>query len=197
MLESSRMSLRLRSSTAPILVETPRGVRIRTRLRVTDQDAPVLWALGQYLGCLASGGAIRYDISYQPERGHWYLDASWRLPAAPLPELKGVLSAGVLGVDLYAGHLAAWLLEQDGSPLPAADGSGGLTGPADLDSRREAASGDLAADRASSAGRDKGDRDRRPQLRGGSQSGSGDHGPRPPGQAMAANSGRSADGQVP
>ena len=71
---------------------------------------------GSEVASQAGAGAIRYDISYQPERGRWYLDASWRLPAAPLPELKGILSAGVLGVDLNAGHLAAWVMDQAGNP---------------------------------------------------------------------------------
>src|SRR5262249_52081064 len=66
-------------------------------------------------------------IRWQPEPGRWYLDASpgvpreiedfvgwgWRLPAAPPPELKAVLSAGALGVDLNAGHLAAWVVDHD------------------------------------------------------------------------------------
>jgi hypothetical protein len=64
----------------------------------------------------ATGGAVRYDISYRPERGRWYLDASWRLPERPLPELGEVLAGGVLGVDLNADHLAAWVLDRDGNP---------------------------------------------------------------------------------
>jgi hypothetical protein len=64
----------------------------------------------------ATGGAVRYDISYRPERRRWYLDASWRLPARTIPELGRVLSSGVVGVDLNAGHLAAWVLDGDGNP---------------------------------------------------------------------------------
>lgn len=71
---------------------------------------------GSEVAAQATGGAIRFDISYQPERGRWYLDASWRLPVAAVPELKVVLSDGVLGVDLNAGHLAGWVLDQDGNP---------------------------------------------------------------------------------
>ena len=54
MLWSSQMSPRLRPLALPFLVEPLRGVRVRTRLRVSDQDALVLCALGLYLGCLAN-----------------------------------------------------------------------------------------------------------------------------------------------
>lgn len=64
----------------------------------------------------ATGGAVRYDIQYRPERGRWYLAASWRLPERAMPEVGEVLSRGVLGVDLNADKLAAWVLERDGNP---------------------------------------------------------------------------------
>src|SRR5437879_4446271 len=34
---------------------------------------------GSELAAQATGGAVRYDVSYQVERGRWYLDASWRI----------------------------------------------------------------------------------------------------------------------
>ena len=71
---------------------------------------------GSEVAAQATGGAVRYDISYRPERGRWYLDASWRLPERVVPEMGEVLSGGVLGVDLNADHLAAWVLERDGNP---------------------------------------------------------------------------------
>jgi hypothetical protein len=64
----------------------------------------------------AASGAVRYDIGYSPEKKRWYLDASWKLPLRPVPEPGQVLAGGVLGVDLNAGHLAAWLLDADGNP---------------------------------------------------------------------------------
>src|SRR5207245_7152866 len=48
------LSRRLRLLAPPFLVEPPTGARIRTRLRVSAQDALVLWALGLSLGCLAN-----------------------------------------------------------------------------------------------------------------------------------------------
>src|SRR5690348_723011 len=48
------MTPRLRPLSAPFQVERPRGVRVRTRLRVSEQDARVLWGLGPYLGGLAN-----------------------------------------------------------------------------------------------------------------------------------------------
>jgi IS605 OrfB family transposase len=71
---------------------------------------------GADVAAQTGGGAVRYDISYQPERARWYLDASWKLPARSIPELGQVLSGGVLGVDLNADHLAAWVLDEGGNP---------------------------------------------------------------------------------
>ena len=38
---------------------------------------------GDEVAAQAATGAVRYDISYDPARGRWYLDASWK--AAPVP----------------------------------------------------------------------------------------------------------------
>ena len=48
------MSGRLREIAAPFVVAAPAGARVRTRLRVTAEDAAVLRAVGTYLGSLAS-----------------------------------------------------------------------------------------------------------------------------------------------
>jgi hypothetical protein len=38
---------------------------------------------GDEVAAQAASGAVRYDISYDPARGRWYIDASWK--AAPTP----------------------------------------------------------------------------------------------------------------
>jgi hypothetical protein len=60
--------------------------------------------------------AVRYDIIYEPQRGRWYLDASWTVTAAAaeLDELRG---GHVLGVDLNADHLAACVLDSSGNAV--------------------------------------------------------------------------------
>jgi hypothetical protein len=60
--------------------------------------------------------AVRYDISYDPARGRWYLDASWKTAPAPAPRLADVRTGPVLGVDLNDGHLAACVLDASGNP---------------------------------------------------------------------------------
>ena len=59
---------------------------------------------------------MRYDISYDPGRGRWYLDASWRAPARPVPALGELRAQPVLAVDLNHGHLAGWAVTPDGNP---------------------------------------------------------------------------------
>jgi hypothetical protein len=61
--------------------------------------------------------AVRYDISYDPGRGRWYLDASWAANPAPVPELDELRAGSVLGVDLNADHLAACVLDSSGNPI--------------------------------------------------------------------------------
>jgi len=71
---------------------------------------------GDEVAAQTAGGAVRYDISYDPGRDRWYLDASWRAPARPVPELKDLRAAPILAVDLNHGHLGAWIVAPDGNP---------------------------------------------------------------------------------
>ena len=71
---------------------------------------------GDEVAAQAATGAVRYDISYDPGRGRWYLDASWRAPARPVPAPGELRAQPVLAVDLNHGHLAAWSVTPDGNP---------------------------------------------------------------------------------
>ncbi|HEX6523937.1 MAG TPA: hypothetical protein VF070_28635 [Streptosporangiaceae bacterium] len=64
----------------------------------------------------AATGAVRYDISYDPARDRWYLDASWKTAPGPAPSLDELRRHRVLAVDLNHGHLAAWIITPDGNP---------------------------------------------------------------------------------
>jgi hypothetical protein len=61
--------------------------------------------------------AVRYDISYDPARGRWYLDASWKTCPDPAPELDDIRGGPVLAVDLNADHLACCVLDASGNPV--------------------------------------------------------------------------------
>ncbi len=63
----------------------------------------------------AASGAVRYDISLDPVKGRWYLDASWTAPALPVPCVQELREAPVVAVDVNAGHLAAAVLAPDGN----------------------------------------------------------------------------------
>jgi IS605 OrfB family transposase len=71
---------------------------------------------GGEVAAQAASGAVRYDISRDPARGRWYLDASWKAAPAPAPALDQLRAAPVLAVDLNHGHLAAWAVTPDGNP---------------------------------------------------------------------------------
>jgi hypothetical protein len=64
-------------------------------------------------------GAVRYDISYHPDKDRWYLDASWMTLAAPPVEIEQLRHGPVVAVDVNAGHLAAVVLDRSGNPVGA------------------------------------------------------------------------------
>jgi hypothetical protein len=67
----------------------------------------------------AVSGAVRYDIAYDPAKGRWYADASWRLADRPAPSLEQLRQDPTLGVDLNADHLAGWVMDRSGNPVGA------------------------------------------------------------------------------
>jgi len=67
---------------------------------------------------VAGRRAVRYDITYDPAKGRWYLDASWKQDVvAEPPSLVELRTGPVLGVDLNADHLACCVLDGSGNPV--------------------------------------------------------------------------------
>ncbi len=71
---------------------------------------------GDEVAAQAATGAVRYDIAFDPERGRWYPDGSWRVPPAPAPGLDDLRGHPLLAVDLNHDHLAAWIVTPAGNP---------------------------------------------------------------------------------
>ncbi len=61
--------------------------------------------------------AVRYDLSYDPERCRWYCDASWKTPARPVPSLEELRASPVVAVDVNVGHLAVAVIAPDGNVM--------------------------------------------------------------------------------
>jgi IS605 OrfB family transposase len=68
---------------------------------------------------VAGRRAVRYDITYDPERDRWYLDASWATTPEPPASIEELRAGRVLGVDLNADHLACCVLDAAGNPVGA------------------------------------------------------------------------------
>ncbi len=67
---------------------------------------------------VSANQAVRYDITFDPARNRWYLDASWKTPASQqLPTVAQLGSQRHLGVDLNADHLAACVIDAAGNPV--------------------------------------------------------------------------------
>jgi IS605 OrfB family transposase len=80
-------------------------------------SCPVGYAYrGDEVAAQAATGAIRYDISWDPGKDRWYLDASWTLSPRDQASLRELRQYPVLAVDLNAGHLAAWVIDAAGNP---------------------------------------------------------------------------------
>ena len=99
-------------------IKTPAGLvdRFGSHLVIT---APVAFShrSSEWAARVNARAAVRYDISYDPARGRWYLDASWKSSPEPTPALDELRGGPVLGVDLNADHLAACVLDASGNPI--------------------------------------------------------------------------------
>jgi hypothetical protein len=72
---------------------------------------------GEEVAAQAASGALRYDLTLDPDRGRWYLHASWKVNAGPAPAVADVIADGVVAVDLNADHLACWTVNRHGNPV--------------------------------------------------------------------------------
>jgi IS605 OrfB family transposase len=109
-----------------IRVDAAGRLRIKTPAALAPQlgshvviDAPIRFAHRGYewAARVATRRAVRYDISYHPARGRWYLDASWKSTPAPARDIDELRTGRVLGADLNDGHLAACVLDASGNPI--------------------------------------------------------------------------------
>ena len=67
---------------------------------------------------VAGRRAVRYDITYNPAKDRWYLDASWKQDVVTAaPSIDELRTGPVLGVDLNADHLACSVLDPSGNPV--------------------------------------------------------------------------------
>ena len=90
------------------------GARLSLAVPVEFHHKQQVWA-----DRVAAGRCVTYRISFDPDRGRWYLQASWAV-AKPehVPTLVQLATSGpVLGVDLNEGHLAAWVVDPSGNPV--------------------------------------------------------------------------------
>ncbi|WP_445528751.1 IS200/IS605 family accessory protein TnpB-related protein [Streptomyces cyslabdanicus] len=71
----------------------------------------------QWADRIAANRAVAYRIHYDPDRGRWYVTASWQNPPVRTVPLEAARAGGLVGVDMNADHLAAWRLDAHGNPL--------------------------------------------------------------------------------
>jgi hypothetical protein len=82
---------------------------------------------GDEVAAQAASGAVRYEITLDPDRQRWYLAASWTVRPGPTPSIEQAVAGGVVAVDLNADHLACWIIDHHGNPVGPA-----VTIPLDL-----------------------------------------------------------------
>ncbi len=74
---------------------------------------------GDEVAAQAATGAVRYDITCDPARGRWYIDASWKVPPVPAASLDDLRQHPAVAIDVNHGHLAAAVVAADGNILGA------------------------------------------------------------------------------
>ena len=107
------LELRLPAPLARLSNTPGRAATYRLSCPVVFHHRAAEWA------AQAATGAVRYDLWSDPERGRWYADASWQLPARAVPSLAALRQDRALGVDLNAEHLDGWVLDRSGNPVGA------------------------------------------------------------------------------
>jgi hypothetical protein len=112
--EQQWMELRLPTPMADLSNTPGRACTYRLACSVTFHHRRDEWAVQ------AATGPVRYDISYQPSRNRWYLDASWQTKAIQTPALDELRRSRALGVDMNAEHLAcgSWIRPETRSEGP-------------------------------------------------------------------------------
>ena len=75
---------------------------------------------GEEVAAQAESGSVGYDVSFDPGKHRWYLDASWSISEGELrPSIDHLRSGPVIAVDLNHGHLAVCVLDPSGNPIGA------------------------------------------------------------------------------
>jgi len=72
---------------------------------------------GDEVAAAATNGSVRYDIGWDPDSNNWYVDASWKLAAVPVPTLEQLRSHPVVSLDVNNQHLEISVLDPDGNPV--------------------------------------------------------------------------------
>jgi IS605 OrfB family transposase len=107
---TGEVSIKLPSPFAH-LANAPHG-RYALACRVSFQHRGVEWG-----DRIDANRAVAYTIHHDPQRGRWYVTASWQRAAAPVIAVDAALASGVIGVDTNNDHYAAWLLDTCGNPV--------------------------------------------------------------------------------
>ena len=78
-------------------IKTPAALAAHLGSRVVI-DAPIRFSHrgDEWADRVAARPAVRYDISYDPQRSRWYLDASWKSAPQPAPPLEDLRTGRVL-----------------------------------------------------------------------------------------------------
>jgi hypothetical protein len=81
-------------------------------------SAPVAWPYrGDEVAAEATSGSLRYDVSYDPAKDRWYIDASSGLDTEPIATLDQLRRGPVVSVDMNVSHLEVSVLDCYGNVI--------------------------------------------------------------------------------
>jgi hypothetical protein len=97
-----------------------RGSANAPRGRYRLQARPFGYRREQWEEHVRARGACAYDVTYNVDKGRWYLEASFRPAPPPVPEwdtLKRDPGLRILAGDLNGGHVACCVVDRAGNPV--------------------------------------------------------------------------------
>ena len=111
-------TIRVDPETGTLRIKNPAALVDRFGSHLTITASVVFSHRGsQWRERIANNRAVRYDITDDPQRGRWYLHASWTVPAPPVIPPAAVQQHRVLGVDVNDGHLAMCVVDPSGNAV--------------------------------------------------------------------------------
>lgn len=107
------------STDGQVTIKVPAALvsKYGTHLRIERALNLATHRAEEWLARITDNRAVGYTITFDPEKGRWYLQAAWSYPKVDPPALTTVQQARTLAVDVNDEFLAAHVVDASGNPV--------------------------------------------------------------------------------